>query len=66
MVGRIVIPVLAILTFIAFPFAQKPHKTSRKLVLIKTQRLLDVRTGQYLSNQGVLVENERIKEVGMK
>jgi imidazolonepropionase-like amidohydrolase len=33
-------------------------------MLIKTQRLLDVRTGQYLSNQGVLVENERIKEVG--
>jgi imidazolonepropionase-like amidohydrolase len=64
MIGRIVIPVLAIFTFIAIPLAQNSHKPSHKLVLIKAQRLLDVRTGQYLSDQGVLVENERIKEVG--
>jgi imidazolonepropionase-like amidohydrolase len=64
MIGRIVIPVLTIFTFIAIPFAQNTHKPSHNLMLIKAQRLLDVRTGQYLPNQGVLVENERIKEVG--
>jgi len=64
MIGRIVIPVLAIFTFITVPLAQNSRMTSHKPVLIKAQRLLDVRTGQYLSNQGVLVENERIKEVG--
>jgi imidazolonepropionase-like amidohydrolase len=64
MVGRIVIHVLAIVTFVAIPLAQNSHKPSHKHMLIKTQRLLDVRTGQYSSNQGVLVENGRIKKVG--
>lgn len=32
--------------------------------LLKTGRLLDVRTGKYTYNQGVLIENDRIKEVG--
>ena len=35
-----------------------------KVTLVKAGRLLDVRTGQYLSNYGVLVEGERIKFVG--
>lgn len=35
-----------------------------KLTLIKAGRLLDVRSGRYLLNQGVLVEGERIREVG--
>ncbi|HEY6332277.1 MAG TPA: amidohydrolase family protein [Blastocatellia bacterium] len=32
--------------------------------LIKAGRLLDVRSGKYLSNQGILTENVRIKEIG--
>jgi imidazolonepropionase-like amidohydrolase len=64
MVGRLVISVLASFTFVALPLTQNSHKPSHRLTLIKTQLLLDVRTGQYLPNQGVLVENARIKEVG--
>lgn len=33
-------------------------------ILLKVGRLLDVKTGAYLVNQGVLVEQGRIKEVG--
>ena len=32
--------------------------------LIKAGRILDVHTGTYLTNQGILVENGKIKEVG--
>ena len=35
-----------------------------RVTLVKAGRLLDVRTGQYLSNYGVLVEGERIRLVG--
>jgi len=35
-----------------------------RITLVKAGRLLDVRTGRYLSNYGVLVEGERIKLVG--
>ncbi|HYN14985.1 MAG TPA: hypothetical protein VES66_04250 [Terriglobales bacterium] len=35
-----------------------------KIILIKAGRLLDVRAGTYRSDQGVLIEGERIKEVG--
>ena len=32
--------------------------------LIRAGRILDVRTGQYVMNQGLLTDGERIKEVG--
>src|SRR6267378_5739899 len=32
--------------------------------VIKAGRVLDVRAGSYLSNQGILVEKERIQDVG--
>jgi imidazolonepropionase-like amidohydrolase len=34
------------------------------MILIKAGRLLDVRTGRLLSNQAILIEGDRIKEVG--
>jgi imidazolonepropionase-like amidohydrolase len=34
------------------------------LVFIKAGRLVDVRSGQVLENQGILIENDRIKSVG--
>ena len=34
------------------------------VILVKAGELLDVRTGKLLPNQGVLIEGERIKEVG--
>lgn len=42
-------------------FAQAP---SKPLVLIKASRLFDARSGRTFSNQAVLIEGERIKEVG--
>jgi imidazolonepropionase-like amidohydrolase len=39
-------------------------KSRPSLIFIKAGRLLDVRTGRVLENQGILVENDRIKAVG--
>jgi imidazolonepropionase-like amidohydrolase len=36
----------------------------RKMVLIESGRVLDVRAGAYQNHQGILIENERIKELG--
>lgn len=38
--------------------------TPTKTTLIKAGRLLDVKAGVYLPNQGVLIAGDRIKEVG--
>jgi imidazolonepropionase-like amidohydrolase len=35
-----------------------------KTILLKAARLLDVRTGKYVTNVAVLIENDRIKEAG--
>src|SRR5215813_1987155 len=40
------------------------QNTPSKTVLIKAGRLLDVKAGVYLPNQGVLIAGDRIKEVG--
>ncbi|HSB11398.1 MAG TPA: amidohydrolase family protein [Blastocatellia bacterium] len=42
-------------------FAQSPPKQS---VLIKAGRLIDVRAGRLLTDQSILIEGDRIKEVG--
>jgi imidazolonepropionase-like amidohydrolase len=39
-------------------------RNSNSLVLIKAGRLVDVRAGRVLENQGILIENDRIKSVG--
>ena len=39
-------------------------KPAEKIVLIKAGRLIDVRAGRVLENQGILVAGERIKAVG--
>ncbi len=35
-----------------------------KSILLKAGRMLDVRSGKYIANAGVLVENDKIKEAG--
>jgi imidazolonepropionase-like amidohydrolase len=35
-----------------------------KVTLLKASRMLDVRTGKYVENAGILIENDRIKEAG--
>lgn len=45
--------------------AQTPPRVSVPLsLLIKAGRLLDVRTGRVVENQGIIIENDRIKAVG--
>jgi imidazolonepropionase-like amidohydrolase len=41
-----------------------PKSGSTSTVLIKAGRLIDVRAGRVLENQGILIENDRIKAVG--
>src|SRR5688572_28937355 len=41
--------------------AQSP---SKEIVLIKAGRLIDVRGGRVLTDQSILIEGDRIKEVG--
>lgn len=45
-------------------FAQGKFDKDSPVVLIKAGRLVDVRAGRVLENQGILVEGERIKSVG--
>jgi imidazolonepropionase-like amidohydrolase len=42
-------------------FAQSP---AQETVLIKAGRMIDVRNGRVLTNQAILIEGDRIKEVG--
>src|SRR5918911_5182736 len=44
--------------------AQKDRQSQSGVILIKAGRLLDVKWGTVLTNQGVLVEKGRIKRVG--
>lgn len=44
--------------------AQSKTPAPPKVVLIKAGRLVDVRAGRVLENQGILVEGQRIKAVG--
>jgi imidazolonepropionase-like amidohydrolase len=56
--------VIAVLLFVSISgLAQSRHQRT-PTTFIKAGRLFDFRTGAYLTNQGVLVEGERIKEVG--
>ncbi len=47
-----------------FVLAQSKAPAPPKVVLIKAGRLVDVRAGRVLENQGILIEGQRIKAVG--
>lgn len=47
----------------AFALAQATA-VQPKMTLLKAGRMLDVRTGKYIPNAGVLIENDKIKEAG--
>jgi imidazolonepropionase-like amidohydrolase len=59
---------LAVLALALFPNLSDAQSSSvaesPEITLVKATRLLDVRTGQYLDNAAVLIEGQRIKEVG--
>jgi imidazolonepropionase-like amidohydrolase len=64
MLQRIIALLLIIATLPASLLAQQDRKrTSKPVVIIKAARLLDVKSGAVLKNQGVLVEVGRIKRV---
>ena len=44
--------------------APQPGRKNNATILIKAGRLVDVRAGRVLENQGILIENDRIKAVG--
>jgi len=58
------IMVLTLLTLCSVAACAQTAESHAKSILLKAAQILDVRTGKYLINAGVLVENDRIKEVG--
>jgi imidazolonepropionase-like amidohydrolase len=56
--------ILILLTLSSVFGCAQTTEPQAKSILLKAARILDVRTGKYLINAGVLVENDRIKEVG--
>jgi len=62
---RLVLGVLALILchHVAVPQSNSDAESSN-VVLVKAARLLDVRAGRYIDNAAVLIEGQRIKEVG--
>jgi imidazolonepropionase-like amidohydrolase len=60
---RVLIALAAVIPFL-LQTSIVAQKESTKLVLIKAGRLVNVRVGRVLENQGILVDGERIKAVG--
>lgn len=44
--------------------AQSKPDSKKPLIFLKVRRILDVRAGQYVENVGILIDNDRIKEIG--
>jgi imidazolonepropionase-like amidohydrolase len=57
-------PLVVTLIFALFAAAQAAAQSSPVVTLVKADRLLDTRTGKVLMPAAVLVENEKISEVG--
>lgn len=60
---RFVIVLLTVVSLINTTAAQKPTTITPNVTLIKAGRLIDVRAGRVLENQGILIEGERITSV---
>ncbi|HKD81462.1 MAG TPA: amidohydrolase family protein [Candidatus Angelobacter sp.] len=58
---KILAVALLLLARVALPAQDTPPG---KFTLLKAARLLDVKTGKYVMNAGVLIENDKIKEAG--
>lgn len=59
---KMLLVIVAVSSFL-FTYSHAQNKSSTP-TLIKAGRLIDVRAGRVLQNQGILVEGERIKAVG--
>jgi imidazolonepropionase-like amidohydrolase len=56
--------VLSAVLFVGHAVSFTQTRVPAPVVLIKAGRLIDVRAGRVLENQGILIEGERIKSVG--
>jgi len=61
---RHIASVVCLLVALSTPGFAEDNPPPPKVTLIKAGRLLDVREGTYRADQGVLIEGERIKDVG--
>jgi len=60
-------PVIALLlaaSMAAIAAAQSPAPQATRTTLVKAARIVDVEAGRYLTDQAILIENDRIREVG--
>lgn len=65
MLKKLAFSLLALALYAPFVVPQSnPDAKSPNVVLVKAPRLLDVTAGRYLENAAVLIEGERIQEVG--
>jgi imidazolonepropionase-like amidohydrolase len=65
MLKRTAFSVLALILYPHIVVPQSnPDTKSPNVVLVKAARLLDVSAGRYIENAAVLIEGERIQEVG--
>ena len=48
----------------AFSCGPGRHRAGSRTVVVKAGRVLDVRSGKYLDHQMILIEGDRIKEIG--
>jgi imidazolonepropionase-like amidohydrolase len=55
---------LICLNFVSAQTERSSAQKRNSLIFIKAGRLVDVRAGRVLENQGILIENDRIKAVG--
>ena len=62
---KLALSLLALMLYAPIVFPQSnPDAKPANVVLIKAARLLDVTAGRYIENAAVLIEGERIQEVG--
>ena len=61
---RLIVSLLTILLTSSQAFTQTSDKDKKPVTLIKAGRLVDTRAGSVLTNQAILIEGDRIKEVG--
>lgn len=61
---RICLLALALLNVCLANAQSKPDSPVSAVALLKAGRVLDVKTGRYIENAGILIEEDRIKEVG--
>ncbi len=61
---KILVFVLCLISALGVYLAQAQDSLVGAVVAVKAERLLDVRSGNYLSDQLILIENGKVREVG--